>query len=102
MKACATGGSSHRSLMPAWNSPNALISRIGLGSRSDWGMWTNVTWSWIAFFTFMGIANWYVAFHYPLDTCVNFKVWGGIGLFVLFAVAQGAVLARYVVEEPTA
>ena len=45
MKACATGGSSHRSLMPAWNSPNALTSRIGLGSRSDWVMWTNVTWS---------------------------------------------------------
>ena len=32
-------------LMPAWNSPNALTSRIGLGSRSDLAMWTNVTWS---------------------------------------------------------
>ena len=31
----------------------------------------------------MGIANWYVAFHYSLDTWVNFKVWGGIGLFLI-------------------
>ena len=26
---------------------------------------------------------------YPLDTWVNFKVWGGIGLFLVFALAQG-------------
>jgi intracellular septation protein len=39
-----------------------------------------------------------VAFHYPTDTWVNFKVFGGIGLFVLFAVAQVLVLARYITE----
>ncbi len=43
-------------------------------------------------------ANWYVAFHFPTDTWVNFKVWGGIGLFLLFALAQGLVLARHVTE----
>jgi intracellular septation protein len=37
-----------------------------------------------------------------LNTWVDFKVWGGMGLFLLFAVAQGAVLARHVMEEPTA
>ena len=37
----------------------------------------------------MGVANWYVAFHYPTETWVNFKVWGGMGLFLLFALAQG-------------
>jgi intracellular septation protein A len=29
---------------------------------------------------------------------VNFKVWGGIGLFLAFALAQGLVLARYLSE----
>jgi intracellular septation protein len=48
----------------------------------------------------MAALNWYVAFHYPTDTWVNFKVWGGIGLFLLFAVAQGLFLARYD-TEPT-
>ena len=61
-------------------------------------VWTALTWAWVAFFAFMGVANWYVAFHYPTATWVNFKVWGGIGLFLLFALAQGAVLARYVEE----
>ena len=64
------------------------------------GVWTRLTWSWVAFFAFMAIANWYVAFHFPTDTWVNFKVWGGIGLFLLFALGQGLVLARHM-TEPT-
>ena len=47
----------------------------------------------------MGLANWYVAFHFTTDTWVNFKVWGGIGLFLLFAVAQALALARYLPER---
>jgi len=62
------------------------------------GVWTGVTWSWTAFFAAMAVANWYVAFHFPTETWVNFKVWGGIGLFLVFAIAQGAVLSRYVTE----
>ncbi len=46
-----------------------------------------------------GDANWYVAFHFSTDTWVNFKVWGGIGLFLVFALAQGMLLARHVREE---
>jgi len=64
-------------------------------------VWTRLTWSWVAFFAFMGVANWYVAFHFPTDTWVNFKVWGGIGLFLLFALVQGLVLARHMTEEPS-
>jgi intracellular septation protein len=47
------------------------------------------------------VANWYVAFHFSTETWVNFKVWGCIGLFLLFAVPQGILLARHV-SEPTA
>ena len=63
-------------------------------------VWSRLTWSWVGFFALMAIANWYVAFHFSTDAWVNFKVWGGIGLFLLFALAQGIVLARYV-SEPT-
>jgi len=69
-------------------------------------IWSRVTWSWTAFFAAMAVLNWYVAFHFRLDlpkeirtdTWVNFKVWGGIGLFLVFALAQGLMLARYVSE----
>jgi intracellular septation protein len=51
------------------------------------------------FFAAMGFANWYVAFNYPTDTWVNFKVWGGIGLFLTFALVQGLYLSRHLPEE---
>jgi intracellular septation protein len=61
-------------------------------------IWTRLTWAWVVFFGAMALANWYIAFHFPTATWVNFKVWGGIGLFIAFAVAQGLFLARHVIE----
>jgi intracellular septation protein len=61
-------------------------------------IWTRLTWSWVAFFVAMAATNWYVEVHYPTETWVDFKVWGGIGLFLLFALAQGVFLARHVIE----
>ena len=61
-------------------------------------IWSRVTWSWVVFFGAMGVLNWYVAFHFSTDIWVNFKVFGGIGLFVLFGIAQVLMLARYVTE----
>ena len=76
-----------------------LLSHLMAGIALPEAVWSRLTWSWVAFFAFMGVANWYVAFHYPTETWVNFKVWGGIGLFLLFALAQGMLLARHVQEE---
>ena len=61
--------------------------------------WTGLNWSWIGFFAFMGAANLYVAFNYPTDTWVNFKVFGGMGLMLVFVILQALYLARYVQEK---
>ena len=76
-----------------------LLSHLMPGIALPEAVWSRLTWSWVTFFAFMGAANWYVAFHYPTETWVNFKVWGGIGLFLAFALGQGLVLARHVQEE---
>ncbi len=76
-----------------------LIAHLLKGIVLPAPVWTRVTWSWTAFFAIMAFANWYVAFNYSTDTWVNFKVWGGIGAFLVFALAQGLFLARYVEEE---
>jgi|SRR5215831_15813349 len=62
-------------------------------------VWARITWSWVVFFAAMGAANWYIAFHYPTDIWVNFKVWGGIGLVLLFVLGQAFALARYLPER---
>jgi intracellular septation protein len=41
----------------------------------------------------------YVAFNYSTDTWVNFKLFGFTGLMLVFILAQGAWLAKYVDEK---
>lgn len=61
--------------------------------------WKKLNWSWVGFFAFMGLANLYVAFNFPTDTWVNFKLFGGLGLMLVFVLAQGMFLAKYVEEK---
>ena len=62
-------------------------------------VWGKVNLSWIAFFLFMGALNLIVAFNFPTDTWVNFKLFGGMGLLLLFVLGQGMLLSKYVEEE---
>lgn len=62
-------------------------------------LWGALTWAWIAFFAFMAGLNGYVATHFSLDTWVNFKVWWAMGIFLVFTIANVAVLARYMKDE---
>ena len=61
--------------------------------------WVVLLWSWVGFLTFMGSLNLYVAFNFDLNTWVNFKLFGSIGLMIVFAVIQGMYLSRFVSEE---
>lgn len=63
--------------------------------------WARLNLAWVAFFAFMGVANLFIAFNYPTEIWVNFKLFGGMGLMFAFIVAQGFWLARYVEEEKT-
>jgi len=63
-------------------------------------VWSRLNWSWIGFFAFMGAANLYVAYNYSTDLWVNFKLFGGMGLMLLFVVAQALFLARHIDEKP--
>ena len=62
-------------------------------------VWTRLNWSWAGFFAVMGGINLYVAFNYPTDTWVNFKLFGGMGLMVVFVILQSVYLARHLQEK---
>jgi intracellular septation protein len=49
---------------------------------------------WVGFFLFSGALNLYVAFSFSEATWVNFKLFGMMGLTLVFALAQGFWLAR--------
>jgi intracellular septation protein len=62
-------------------------------------VWSRLNVSWIGFLSFMGLANMYVAFNYSTETWVNFKLFGGIGLMLLFVLGQGLMLAKYAEDK---
>jgi intracellular septation protein len=62
-------------------------------------VWARLNWSWIGFFVFMGALNLYVAYNFSTDNWVNFKLFGGMGLMLLFVLAQALVLSRFVDEK---
>jgi intracellular septation protein len=62
-------------------------------------VWRKLNLSWVVFFALMGGVNLYVAFNFPTDVWVNFKLFGGIGLMIVFVVAQGLMLSRYIEPE---
>jgi intracellular septation protein len=62
--------------------------------------WTKLNFSWAGFFACMGLLNLYVAFNYPTDTWVNFKLFGGMGLMLVFAVLQALMLAKHMEDGP--
>ncbi|OIO57609.1 MAG: septation protein A [Alphaproteobacteria bacterium CG_4_10_14_0_2_um_filter_63_37] len=57
-------------------------------------------WVWGGFFVTMAGANLFVAFNYPEEVWVDFKVFGMTGLTLVFAVAQAFYVARHTQEEP--
>ena len=62
-------------------------------------VWRILNWSWVAFFGFMGAANLFVAFNFSTDQWVNFKLFGGTGLMLLFVIGQAAFLSRHMQED---
>ena len=64
-------------------------------------IWQNLLHAWAGFFTFMAGLNLWVAYSFDTDTWVNFKLFGGMGLMVLFVLAQALYLGRHV-QEPEA
>lgn len=58
-------------------------------------VWAKLNIMWTCFFIFMGSVNIYVAYHYSDNAWVNFKLYGVLGMLILFSVLQGVYLSRY-------
>lgn len=63
-------------------------------------VWTRFNLSWAVFFLFMGAANLFVALSFSNDAWVNFKLFGGTGLMMVFMLVQGYFLLKHIEPEP--
>ncbi|WP_313303103.1 septation protein A [Diaphorobacter sp.] len=78
---------------------NFIRSLMGTQIQLPDPVWRNLNWGWTGFFAVMGALNLWVAFHFDTDTWVNFKLFGGMGLMIVFVIAQAIYLSRHVKEE---
>lgn len=63
-------------------------------------VWARLNTAWAVFFFAMGGLNLYVAYSFSEAAWVNFKLFGGMGLMLVFVLAQGFYLSRYLEEDP--
>jgi intracellular septation protein len=71
-----------------------VIQRLmGANLTLDRHLWIKLNMMWVAFFFVMGALNLYVAFSFEESTWVNFKLFGMLGLTMVFALLQGVWLS---------
>ncbi len=58
-------------------------------------VWKRMNLAWAAFFLVLGSINIFIAYHFSTDAWVNFKLYGILGLLILFSVVQAMCLSRY-------
>ena len=71
-----------------------LGSKVDLPAR----VWRRLNLMWTSFFLVVGGVNLFVAYTFDTDTWVNFKLFGVLGLTLLFVVVQTAYLHRHAAE----
>ncbi|NMM04888.1 septation protein A [Polaromonas sp.] len=75
---------------------NGIKSLMGAQMDLPDAIWRLVNFSWVAFFTVMGFLNLWVAFNFPTAIWVNFKLFGGLGLMMLFVLVQAVYLNKHI------
>jgi intracellular septation protein len=78
---------------------NLMKALLGEQLELPESAWSRLNWWWATFFTFMGVANLFVAFNFSTDDWVNFKLFGATGLMLVFVLAQGLFLSKYLGES---
>ena len=78
---------------------NLVKAMMGQQVELPAAMWQRLNLWWILFFSAMGGLNLIVAYQFDTDTWVNFKLFGGMGLMLLFVMAQGLYMAKHLPKE---
>jgi len=81
---------------------NLLRLLLGAQLQLPDPVWRRLNWAWVAFFAVMGSLNLWVAYTFSTNIWVNFKLFGSVGLMLLFTLAQGLYLSRHLPDEPPA
>jgi intracellular septation protein len=85
----------------AWLGWRKNLVRVLLGEQLSLpdAVWHRLNIAWALFFIVMGALNIWVAYTFSTPAWVNFKLFGIMGLLLVFALGQGVYLSRHLQEE---
>ena len=72
-----------------------MEKNIALSAR----IWKRLNHAWVVFFCLMGFANLYVAYNFNTNTWVNFKLFGGMGITLVFVFLQAIYLSKHIINH---
>jgi intracellular septation protein len=78
-----------------WGEKTLAERLMGQAVQLPGAIWERLNAGWAVFFVAVGVANLYVAYRFDTDIWVDFKLFGIMGLTLLFALAQALYLVRY-------
>ncbi|QIA63662.1 septation protein A [Vibrio astriarenae] len=78
---------------------SAVKAMLGKELTLPDNVWANINWAWVAFFASCAGLNLYIAFNMPLDSWVNFKVFGLLAATVAFTIATGIYLYKHLPQN---
>ena len=62
-------------------------------------VWRRLNLMWAVFFLFLGTLNVYIIYNFSTDAWVRFKLFGSLGLTLVFVVIQAVYLAKHLPKE---
>ena len=75
---------------------NPIKSMLGKQLTLPETVWSRLNLAWGGFFLLMGGLNLYIGANFPLAFWVNFKLFGFLGLMLVFVIGQSLYLSRYI------
>jgi len=78
---------------------NLVERMMGHVMKAPDNVWKKLNFAWAGFFTAIGFINLYVIYNFSDEFWVNFKLFGMLGMTVVFVIAQGIFMAKYVIQE---
>lgn len=85
-------------LASQWLGEKPMIERM-MSTNADLALpkevWRTLNLTWTLFFFTLGGANFFVMSYFDTNTWVNFKLFGMLGLTILFVIIQAFYLSRY-------
>lgn len=83
-------------IISQWVGTKPLIQKM-MEKNIDLPMevWGRLNIAWASYFALLGCINLYVAYFFSTDAWVNFKLFGGVGMTLIFVVIQAVYLTRH-------